>query len=96
MFNEIVAIANERVVTAADFKPFDGQYNWLAFEKAEELGKAADVPDEPWLSGVVYRFRILGVLVHMNKVTIDIDLGIAGMKRVQMDPDELALRMDES
>ena len=90
-FDTIVTIANERVVTADDFKPFVGRSNWLSFDRSEPLG--ADC--EPFCAGIVYGFRLLGTLAHMNIVTIDIDCGDR-IRRMQMTPDELAIRMEDS
>lgn len=59
-FTTIVELAHERPLTAADFVQFIGRENWLSFEKAEPLGNCDAYPDAAMLSGVVYKFRLLG------------------------------------
>lgn len=96
-FETIITIANERPLKADDFEPFTGQCNWLSFERSEEHGDVSSYPDAPFLSGVVYRFRLEGVAAFGdNMVAITLFHEDGDEERMTMDADELAIRMDES
>jgi hypothetical protein len=96
MFTEIVAIANERPVTLDDWEPFVGQTNHLSFEKSEPRGDVSGYPDADILSGVVWEFRVVNVLPLCGKVAITVKHEDGWNEPIHMDPDELAIRMEES
>lgn len=92
-FTTIVDIAHERVVTAADFEPFIGQENWLAFSRGEERGSDCD----EFCSGVVWNFRLDGIAAFGdNKVVITLLHPDEDIEVLVMDADELAIRIDAS
>lgn len=92
-FTTIVELAHERPITAADFTPFIGCDNWLSFDRSEPLGKC---DDEPWVTGVIYKFRLIEALKLSNKVHIKVQHADDMWESMTMDADELAIRMDES
>ena len=96
-FDTIVEIANERVVTAADFVPFVGRENWLTIDNEYVPAEARD-PHEKLLAmsgilvGYVYGFTLIDANTTENMCGINID----GLGVVWMDADELAIRMEDS
>lgn len=97
MFNEIVALMNERVITAADWRSFIGQTNWLTFERAEPLGASVLVGEPSYVTGAVYEFKLTRIFTDTNKVRINVALsGDDHFISMLIDADELAIRMEDS
>lgn len=107
-FTTIVELAHERPITAADFTPFIGHSNVIAFDKGEPLGNCDTYPDAKWLSGVVYPFRLIGTYktvepfdrigygVKPGQCLIAVEMTDVTERWMAMDADELAIRMDAS
>ena len=98
-FNTIVAAANERVVTAADFTPFVGAKNWLTID-------SDDMPMSFWARNMdvgircdaVCEFTLRRVWTDSNTVEIlaKIDDLVPDGTLMHLPADELAIRMEDS
>src|SRR5580765_7686185 len=101
-FDRIVTVANMGVVTAADFQPFIGRENWLTMDledmpNAYRERLAIECPNfTP--SGVVCPFRVVGISSRQNivRIAVHIDELVKGGTYMDLDADELAIRMEDS
>lgn len=91
--DHIISIANFRVVTAADFKPFIGQSQWLTI----------DANDLPMVDGIeavdaICKFTVDYIDIKRDTVAILVNMGDKrqSVVRLSLPADELAIRMEDA
>lgn len=94
MYERIMTVANMGVVTAADFAPFLGQRSYFTVD-AEDLPKTGD----HWADQMpgVCEFEVSHIYPRTNEVLIHYWVGQHDRAvKWLIDPDELAIRMEDA